>query len=24
MPIVIVSLPTVQFHHYIMTKLELN
>ena len=24
MPIVIVSLPTTQFHHYIMTKLELN
>jgi cytochrome c oxidase subunit 2 len=24
MPIVIVSLPTVQFHHYIMTKLELS
>ena len=24
MPIVIVSLPTIQFHHYIMTKLELN
>ena len=24
MPIVIVSLPTLQFHHYIMTKLELN
>jgi hypothetical protein len=24
MPIVIVSLPTMQFHNYIMTKLELN
>ena len=24
MPIVIVSLPTIQFHHYIMTKLHLN
>jgi len=24
MPIVIVSLPTIQFHNYIMTKLELS
>jgi cytochrome c oxidase subunit 2 len=24
MPIVIVSLPTIQFHNFIMTKLELN
>ena len=24
MPIVVVSLPTLQFHHYIMTKLELG